>query len=240
MSTAYSNGVAAVQGQLEIDLGERWVESGGERIPLTAALEALLFVAAEPVELSALAATLGLNLEVINLGLQLLAHRYVESGRGLRLQERNGKYQLVTLPNAASLIENFLNLDLTTRLSGPALETLAVIAYRQPVTRAQIEAVRGVDSASVLRSLLQRALIAEVGRLELAGRPILYGVTDLFLQHFGLTNLDELPPLAAPDADLLESATRLAGWKSMLDLALRQEPVSPLNAKYPVNSNETG
>jgi segregation and condensation protein B len=89
------------------------------------------------------------------------------------------------------------------------LEALAVIAYRQPVTRAQVEAVRGVDCAGVLRSLAQRGLVEEVGRLDVPGRPILYGVTDLFMQHFGLTNLQELPPLEEPDADTLEAATLL-------------------------------
>lgn len=203
-------GAAIVQGELDIDLGDRFVEAGGERIPLLAALESLLFVMADPVEGAQFARALDMDPAVIEAGLQALAERYVATGRGLRLQNRDGCYQLVTLPAAAPLIETLLSLDLTTRLSGPALETLAVVAYRQPVTRAQIEAVRGVDSAGVLRSLAQRGLIEEVGRLDAVGRPILYGVTDLFLQHFGLTGLDQLPPLAASDQELLASATRLA------------------------------
>jgi segregation and condensation protein B len=97
-----------------------------------------------------------------------------------------------------------LNLDATTRLSGPALEALAVIAYRQPVTRAQIEAVRGVDCSGVLRSLQQRGLIEEVGRLDAPGRPVLYAVTDLFMQHFGLLGLSELPPLGQADLGRLD------------------------------------
>jgi segregation and condensation protein B len=209
MSAIQSNGNGVVQGQLDIDLGERWVEAGGERIPLTAALECLLFVAAEPVEPAELARSLGLDVSAVVEGLTALAHQYGRYSRGLRVQERNGRVQLVTLPAAASLVESFLSLDLTTRLSAPALETLAVIAYRQPVTRSQIESVRGVDCAGVLRSLLQRGLIEETGRLEVVGRPILYGVTDLFYQTFGLTTLNDLPPLAAPDAELLEAATRL-------------------------------
>jgi segregation and condensation protein B len=209
MTTLHTNGATIVQGELDLDLGERFVQAGGERIPLLAALESLLFVAAEPVEPAQLAHTLELDLATVEKSIHTLAHRYSTTGRGLRLQERKGKYQLVTLPAAASLVETFLSLDLTTRLSGPALETLAVVAYRQPVTRAQIEAVRGVDCAGVLRSLLQRGLIEEVGRLEVAGRPILYGVTDGFLQHFGLTSLEQLPPLATPDQDLLDSVTQL-------------------------------
>jgi segregation and condensation protein B len=186
------------------------VESGGALLPLTTALESLLFVAGEAVSLEQLAQVLGCSPAVIEHALEILAEQYRQSERGLRVQRRDGNFQLVSLPEAGPLVEQFLNLDLTTRLSGPALETLAVIAYRQPITRAQIEAVRGVDSAGVLRSLVQRGLIEERGRLETAGRPILYWVTDFFLQHFGLTDLSQLPPLAAPELDLLESTTQLA------------------------------
>lgn len=120
--------------------------------------------------------------------------------------ERNGRFQLVTSPAAAALIETFLNLDMTAKLSAPALETLAVVAYRQPVTRAQVEAVRGVDCSGILRSLLQRGLIEEVDRLDAPGRPVLYGVTDLFMQHFGLTSLQELPPLETNETEQLDKA----------------------------------
>ncbi len=186
------------------------VESGGALLPLAVALESLLFVAGAPVSSEQLAQVLECSPEMVESSLQTLAQQYRQTERGLRIQQRDGSYQLVSLPAAGPLIERFLSLDLTTRLSGPALETLAVIAYRQPITRAQIEAVRGVDSAGVLRSLVQRGLIEERGRLETAGRPILYWVTDFFLQHFGLTELSQLPPLAAPELDLLESTTQLA------------------------------
>jgi len=124
----------------------------------------------------------------------------------LRVAERNGRFQMVTAPAAASLIEAFLNLDMTTRLSAPALETLAIVAYRQPVTRAQIEAVRGVDCSGVLRSLVQRGLVEEVDRLDAPGRPVRYGVTDLFMHHFGLTKLQELPPLPAAESEQIDNA----------------------------------
>lgn len=178
-----------------------------EGVPLTTLLESLLFVASEAVEPRQLAQTLGQPLEVIELGLAELADYYQRSLRGLRLQRFNNKVQLVTAPVAAPFIELFLNLDNSTKLSSPALETLAVIAYRQPVTRAQIESVRGVDCAGVLRSLTQRGLVAEVGRQEGIGRPILYGVTDLFMQHFGLMEMTELPPLEETEADRLWAAT---------------------------------
>jgi segregation and condensation protein B len=182
-------------------------EEEEEGVALTTLLESLLFVASEPVEPRQLAQTLEQPLEVIELGLAELADYYQRSLRGLRLQRYNDKVQLVTTPAAAPFIEIFLNLDNSTRLSSPALETLAVIAYRQPVTRAQIEAVRGVDCAGVLRSLVQRGLVIEVGRVEGMGRPILYGVTEQFMQHFGLMEMTELPPLEETDADRLWAAT---------------------------------
>jgi segregation and condensation protein B len=163
---------------------------------LGAALESLLFVAEEPLEPAYVARVFGLDGAAIEAALQTLEAEYRAQRRGLRIQMRNGRYQMVTAPEAAGLIETFLNLDTSSKLSGPALETLAVVAYRQPVTRAQIEAVRGVDCSGVLRSLLQRGLVEEVGRMDSPGRPVLYGVSDLFMRHFGLTGLHELPPLA--------------------------------------------
>lgn len=179
-------------------------------LSLVAALEALLFVSDGPVEVTSLAKAVAVSSEELYAALKTLAYQLEEHGRGVRLQEHNGKFQLVTLPTCAPLIETFLNIDTSTKLSAPALETLAIIAYRQPVTRSQIEAVRGVDSAGILRSLLQRGLIEEAGRLEGVGRPIVYNVTDLFMQHFGLTGLDELPVLETTEADTLWAATKLA------------------------------
>ena len=173
-------------------------------LPLIAALESLLFVSDEAVEPAQLGRALSITPEEIEAGLQELDAAYRAGNRGLRLQTRNGRYQLVTAPEAANLIETFLNLDATSKLSAPALETLAVAAYRQPVTRAQIEAVRGVDCSGVLRSLLQRGLLEEVGRMDAPGRPVLYGVTDLFMHHFGLTALHELPPLESSELARIE------------------------------------
>ncbi|MEZ4673578.1 MAG: SMC-Scp complex subunit ScpB [Caldilineaceae bacterium] len=173
-------------------------------------MEVLLFVSDGPVEVSILTKSLGLNSEMIYGALKTLNHCYIKQQSGLRVQEHLGRFQLVTHPQLASLIEDYLSLDLTTKLTAPALETLAIVAYRQPVTRAQIEAVRGVDSSGMLRSLLQRGLIEESGRLEGVGRPILYAVTEEFMHHFGLTGLDELPQLETTDADTLWAATKLA------------------------------
>lgn len=197
--------------------GQATVTFHGESFDLLPLIEALLFVADGPVETNQLAKALQVASEAICQGVQQLDQQYQNSNRGLRVQEYNGKFQLVTRPTLAPLIETFLNLDLTTRLSAPALETLAIIAYRQPVTRAQVEAVRGVDSSAILRSLAQRGLIQENGRLEGAGRPILYSVTENFMNHFGLIGLDELPTLETTEADTLWAATVLVEQQERAD-----------------------
>lgn len=188
----------------------RLLKIDDQPVTLLALVESLLFVAETAVEPKQFAEVLNVPIEDVNAALETLAENYVERASGLRLQDRNGKYTLVSMPLAAQPIEDFLNLDLNSRLSSAALETLAIVAYRQPVTRIQVESVRGVDCGGVIRTLLQRDLIAEVGRLDAVGRPILYGVTDLFMQHFGLTTMDELPALETTDADLLWAATQLA------------------------------
>jgi segregation and condensation protein B len=201
---------AETEGELPPLPPDVFIDVNGTEIGLSALLESLLFVADAPIEPLQVAKALDIKRQAVEEGLTRLDRLYRENGRGLRLLERDDTFQLVTLPEAAPAIEIFLSLDLTTKLSGPALEALAVIAYRQPVTRAQVEAVRGVDCAGVLRSLLQRGLVEEIGRLDTVGRPILYGVTDLFMHHFGLTGMNELPPLGTEAADTLWAATELA------------------------------
>jgi segregation and condensation protein B len=161
---------------------------------LEAALEALLFSAAGPVSPAQLAAALGQRLDQIEQALKGLETGYTQ-GRGLRLQRHAGRVQLTTAPELASAIENFLGLESTTRLSRAALEALAVIAYQQPITRPQLDDIRGVNSDGVLKSLLSKGLVQELGRAETPGRPILFGITADFLQHFGLSSVDELPAL---------------------------------------------
>lgn len=156
-------------------------------------LEGLLFVASEPAAIERLATALNVSIERVDQGLDQLETQLLT--RGIRLQRHNGSAQLVSAPEVADTIEVFLGLDLNTKLSRAALEALAIIAYQQPVIRPQIEAIRGVSSDGVIRTLLHRGLIEEVGRLEQAGRPILYGTTFAFLQYFGLDNVEGLPPL---------------------------------------------
>ncbi len=168
-------------------------------LPLSVKLEALLFVAAEPVTSAQLAAALDVSTSVVERGLNELDASL--SSRGLRLQRHAGRVQLTTAPQLAELIEVFLGLEATSHLSRAALETLAIIAYQQPVTRPQIDAIRGVNSDSMMKSLLNKGLILESGRADGPGRPILYSTTPEFLQHFGLNSILELPPLAKPEEE---------------------------------------
>lgn len=155
-------------------------------------LEALLFVAPGLSSVDQLAQGLNLTkLEVISL-LDILGTNY-EMNSGLRLQKIKNQYQVVSAPEYGRDIENFLGLEVTSRLTQAALEALAIIAYKQPATRPEIDAIRGVNSETVVKSLLAKGLIEELGRSEAAGRPILYGVTEEFLHHFGLESIDKLP-----------------------------------------------
>jgi segregation and condensation protein B len=174
---------------------EKPSENGVELLPSPSILlESLLFVASGPVSPSRLAAALDVSPATVRELLQVLEEQYKH--RGLRLQwSGNGLVQLTTAPEAAAAVERFLGLEVTSRLSQAALETLAIVAYMQPVTRPQIDQVRGVNSDGALRSLLSKGMIEEIGRLEKPGRPILYGTTPDFLQSFGLGALAEMPPL---------------------------------------------
>jgi len=162
-------------------------------------VESLLFIAGEPVTITQLAHALELAPDAVEAALDQLAAAC--RARGVRVQRSGDSVQLVSAPEAAAAVERFLDVGAPPRPSTAALEALAIIAYRQPITRAQIEAIRGVDSSGVIRALLARDLIAEVGRLETVGRPILYATTDEFLRQFGLGSLAELPPLELPEIE---------------------------------------
>ncbi len=166
-------------------------------LTLAARLEALLFVASGAISIAQLAAALELPAGEVEAGISELENDYLNhsTDRGLRLQRHHGRLQLTTAGEATDLIERFLGLESASRLSRAALEALAIIAYKEPATRPFIDSIRGVNSDGVLKSLLSKGLIQEVGRAETPGRPILYSTTPDFLQHFGLSSLAELPPL---------------------------------------------
>jgi segregation and condensation protein B len=159
---------------------------------LAAAVEALLFVAPEPVEAAELARALGVDATAVRSALETLAAR--REG-GVRLQRDGARWQLVSAPEFGRQVERFLGAEDAGKLSTAALETLAIVAYQQPVTRAQIDAVRGVNSDRALTALRSRGLVEETGRAETVGRPALFGTTMRFLEYFGLEHPRDLPPL---------------------------------------------
>jgi segregation and condensation protein B len=180
-------------------------------------IESILFVAEGPVEVGSLQATLNRPKREIEAALRELDSRYEEGG--LRIQRSGDTVQLVSAPDAGPYVERFLGLESRQRLSGAALESLAIVAYKQPVTRAGVENVRGVNSDGAIASLLARGLVEEVGRAPTPGRPVLLGTTFKFLEHFGLKDPSELPPLPGVTDDNA-GAARLAAIPSQPSLAV--------------------
>jgi segregation and condensation protein B len=170
-------------------------------------IEGLLFVASEPVAATYLALVIGCEVAQVEAALDQLAGHCRQ--RGLRLQRQDQEVQLVTAPELTGYIERFLGLNASAKLSTPALETLAIIAYRQPITRPEIEAIRGVNSDGVLRNLISKGLVEEVGRLESVGHPTLFGTTFEFLRYFGLETLETLPELDLPQLELPRNGAEL-------------------------------
>jgi segregation and condensation protein B len=181
-------------------------------LDLAAIVESLLFVADAPVPMSQLAEAAERDVGEIEVTLGAMAQSYAR--RGMRLQRKGDLVQLVSAPEAAAYIERFLGLSLSSKLSAAALETLGIIAYQQPVTRPQIEAIRGVSSDGVLRTLMSKGLIEEVGRLETVGHPILFGTTFEFLRYFGLESLQDLPPLEIEEPNHPDEPGEEAGQPS--------------------------
>ena len=173
-------------------------DSENPALALKAQLEALLFVAAEPVTPAELAEAVQASVKEIEASLVELEVGLASTG--LRLQRHAGRVQLTTAAEMASQIERFLGLEARSHLSRSALETLAIVAYSQPATRPQIDSVRGVNSETMLKSLLSKGLIYEMGRSDGPGRPILYATTPDFLQHLGLNSIADLPPLQIAEA----------------------------------------
>lgn len=164
-----------------------------EKLSLEARIEALLFVAPGLVAVNQLAVALEVPPKQVEAALPAVEEGF--AARGIRLQRYRGELRLISAPEAAPLVERFLHLEASTRLSAAALECLAIVAYQQPITRPQIDSVRGVNSDSSIRSLLTHGLVEEAGRADGPGRPILYSTTSEFLQHFGLSKIEDLPKL---------------------------------------------
>lgn len=156
-------------------------------------LEVLLFMARNPLPIEDLARYLNVDLALANEALALVTDHYKDPSYGLQVINVSNGYQLATKPQYAKTLELYINAPQEFSLSTAALETLVIVAYRQPISKAELEAIRGVNSDGIIKSLMDRCLVEEKGRADTLGRPMLYGTTDVFLKHFGLKDLSELP-----------------------------------------------
>lgn len=175
------------------------IENIDEKTKLVAGIEAILFISGSPVMVSHLADTFEVSTKDVENALTELEQDLI-NGRGIRMQRYSGRIQLTSSPEFSEVIEKYLGIETTSKLSRAALETLAIIAYKQPITRPSIDSIRGVNSDAVIKSLLSKGLIEEIGRTEGPGRPILYEITQEFLQYFGVGSLNDLPELFIDDS----------------------------------------
>jgi segregation and condensation protein B len=171
------------------------------QIPLKGILEALLFVADEPLSLNRLSEITGETKQAIKDSLEQLRSEYVKKNRGFQLREIAGGYRLYTHPAYAPYIEKLVLSSDFRRLTQASLETLAIIAYKQPLTRQEIGEIRGVNAEAVISSLLEKGLIEEAGKKDAPGQPILYRTSRAFLEAFGMKGLDDLPPIEEFEPD---------------------------------------
>lgn len=179
-------------------------------IETRAILEAVLFVAEEPITAEEFAELLEISTADVTIEIERFAADLEASGRGIVLRSVGGGWRLYTTEEARPYLEKYAASDRATKLSAAALETLAVIAYKQPVSRGQVSEIRGVDSDRALRTLERRGLVVAVGHAGGSGQAILYGTSELFLEKMGLNGIGELPPLAdhVPPADVMETLER--------------------------------
>lgn len=158
-------------------------------------IESLLFVATEPLPAERIKEVTGMDKKTVLEALRDLKQEFEAGNHGIQIAEIAGGFQMVTLSENSPWIKKFLTVKTTGRLSKPGLETLAIIAYKQPIIRTEIETIRGVDCGGVIKTLLERRMVKIIGRKEMPGKPMLYGTTKEFLEYFGLNNLSELPTL---------------------------------------------
>lgn len=178
-----------------VSLGQFEFKETSRKEHIKGAIEALLFVSGEPLSLRDLAINLEVTPKYLEEIISELSLEYEISNRGIKLININGSYQLVTKNEYSDYIQKLLKKNKRQSLSQASLESLSIIAYKQPITRVDIDEIRGVKSESAIQKLLERDLVEEVGRLDVPGRPILYGTTNEFLRQFGLTSIKELPSL---------------------------------------------
>lgn len=173
---------------------------------LEAVLEAVLFLAGEAVSLSVLSNAIGMDKATTRAILRTLADRYHQEKRGIQIMALDGSFQMCTAPQCFEAIRNLYNSPQKQGLSQTLLETLAIIAYKQPITKAQIEEIRGVSAEHAVNKLVEKKLVCESGRLDAPGKPILFGTTKEFLRFFGFSSTKELPPLPNEEGIKIENA----------------------------------
>ena len=221
------------------DAGGEAVNSQGEAIEareLKAILEAVLFVSPEPVPVARLLSILGTvsKAEAVQ-ALGILTHDLDQNGRGIQLVQVAGGYRLVTKQEYGPWLKRMDKAKSAQKLSRSALESLAIIAYKQPLVRSEIEEIRGVETSGVLRTLCERRLVRIVGRKDVPGRPIMYGTTKFFLEHFGLQDLSQLPPLRE-FKELGESEQALLPIEEEA-LVVAETSETPHSEEFPVTSD---
>ena len=190
----------------------------------TAALEAVLFAAGDSIPVARLSLVFGVDEQEIERCILALQDEYASRGRGIRILRLDDKVQMCSAPEFAPMVSRCLEQRKAPMLSQPALETLAVVAYFQPVTRAYIEQVRGVDSSYTVGMLVERGLIEEAGRLEVPGRPAVFRTTDVFLRTMGVSSLAELPPL--PEVGGGEGVEKLQNAIAQLTQPQQEDQIS--------------
>ena len=193
-----------------------------------AAIEAVLFASGEPVERSRLAEVLEIDEAAAGKFADDLMNDYNTRGGGIMMVKLDNAYQLCSNRNYADYVRKAMEIRRNTPLSQAAMEVLAIVAYNQPVTRAYVEQVRGVDCSAVMQNLVAKSLIEEKGRLELPGRPLLYGTTKDFLRCFGVSSLEELPPL--PQMEVAENGEETPMEATLEDIVELAEQAKKLSA----------
>jgi len=178
-----------------IKINQLEFEEASNRDKIYSIIESLLFVSGEPVDLSNIAQTIECSIEFTQKVLYKMTQKYQSSDRGIRIINVDNSYGFVTKPDNSFYVEKLLGTNLRHNLSQAAIETLAIVAYKQPITRVVIDEIRGVKSERAISSLMDKRIIKECGRLDAPGRPILYSTTEEFLKFFGLESIKELPGL---------------------------------------------
>ena len=196
----------------KLEVAQYEFEQISSKPKLKSSIESLLFVSGDPLTLKDISNALEVSAKTIKEILDEMMNEYDEEKRGIKLISINGEFQLVTKAENSNYIQKLLKKNKRQSLSQASLESLAIIAYKQPITRVDIDEIRGVKSESAMQRLLEKDLIKEVGRLEVPGRPILYGTTEEYLRQFGLRELNELPSLDLykdEEGQLIENMTEM-------------------------------